>query len=74
MTTVNVHEAKTHLSSLLAVVERNGEKIIISRHGHAIAELGPISRGTRIKPDSALKKIKLSEDPTKPTQKEWEHV
>jgi len=36
--TVNVHEAKTHLSRLLARVE-SGEEIIIARGGRPIARL-----------------------------------
>lgn len=42
--TVNVHEAKTHLSRLLARVEA-GERIVIARAGHPVAELIPT--GTR---------------------------
>ncbi len=38
MTTVNVHEAKTHLSRLLERVER-GERIVIARAGRPIAVL-----------------------------------
>jgi len=38
MATVNVHEAKTHLSRLLARVE-SGEEIIIARSGRPIARL-----------------------------------
>jgi prevent-host-death family protein len=41
MTEVNVHEAKTHLSRLLARVEA-GEEIIIARGGKAIAKLVPL--------------------------------
>jgi len=41
-TTVNVHEAKTHLSKLLARVEA-GERIIIAKAGKPVAELGPIN-------------------------------
>jgi prevent-host-death family protein len=40
--TVNIHEAKTHLSRLLARVEA-GERIVIARAGHPIAELAPIT-------------------------------
>jgi prevent-host-death family protein len=43
-TKVNVHEAKTHLSRLLAQVER-GERVIIARAGKPIATLEPIPRG-----------------------------
>ncbi len=38
MTTVNVHEAKTHLSRLLQRVER-GERIVIARAGRPVAVL-----------------------------------
>jgi prevent-host-death family protein len=49
MTTVNVHEAKTHFSSLLRRVQA-GERIVIARAGKPIAELGPITgrRGKRV--------------------------
>jgi prevent-host-death family protein len=43
MDTVNIHEAKTHLSKLLERVER-GEHIVIARAGKPIAELRPLSR------------------------------
>ena len=38
---VNVHEAKTHLSRLLARVEK-GEEIVISKGGKPVARLIPI--------------------------------
>jgi prevent-host-death family protein len=41
MTTVNVHEAKTHLSRLLERVER-GERIVIARAGRPVAILQAI--------------------------------
>lgn len=44
--TVNVHEAKTHLSRLLARVEA-GERIVIARAGEPIAELIPAKRSGR---------------------------
>ena len=37
-TIVNIHEAKTHLSRLLAAVER-GDEVVIARAGHPIATL-----------------------------------
>jgi prevent-host-death family protein len=39
---VNVHEAKTHLSRLLARVEA-GEEIVIARGGHPVARLEPFT-------------------------------
>jgi prevent-host-death family protein len=40
--TVNVYEAKTHLSQLIARVEK-GEEIILARHGRPIARLVPFT-------------------------------
>ena len=45
MVTVNVHEAKTHLSRLLAQVEE-GKEVIIARNGKPVARLSPL----RIRP------------------------
>lgn len=39
---VNVHEAKTHFSKLLARAQA-GERIIIAKNGKPVAELGPVS-------------------------------
>lgn len=41
MTTVNVHEAKTNLSRLLADVEK-GEEVTIARAGKPVARLVPV--------------------------------
>jgi prevent-host-death family protein len=49
MTTVNVHEAKTHFSKLLARVQA-GERIIIANAGRPVAELGPISERPKRRP------------------------
>ena len=40
MTTYNVHEAKTHLSKILARV-MSGEEIIIAKSGKPVAVLSP---------------------------------
>jgi prevent-host-death family protein len=41
MTTINIHEAKTHLSRLLERVEA-GETIVIARAGDPIAKIAPL--------------------------------
>ena len=41
MADIGVYEAKTHLASLLARVER-GERFVITRHGLPIAQLVPV--------------------------------
>ena len=43
MIEVNIHEAKTHLSRLLAQVEA-GEEVIIARSGEPIARIVAIAR------------------------------
>jgi len=43
---VNVQEAKTHLSALLARVAA-GERIVLSRHGKPIAQLVPLDPSPR---------------------------
>jgi prevent-host-death family protein len=43
---VNIHDAKTRLSQLVARAER-GERITIARGGTPVAELGPVPRAVR---------------------------
>lgn len=44
MIKVNIHEAKTQLSRLLAKVEE-GEVVIIARSGNPVARLSPYTEG-----------------------------
>jgi prevent-host-death family protein len=62
MTEVNVHEAKTHLSQLLARVEA-GEEVLISRAGQPIARLVPARkvRGRR-RPGRFVGKGRIADD------------
>ena len=74
MTIVSIYEAKTHLSTLIASVERKGEKIIICKHGRAVAEIVPVPRGSRLRIHPKLKKVKINDDLTHTTEEEWENV
>ena len=40
---VNIYEAKSKLSALIAQVERTGEEIVIRRHNVPVAKLVPYS-------------------------------
>ncbi len=51
MVTVNVHEAKTNLSRLLAQVEA-GEEVVIARNGKPVARLVAIQQRGKRKPGS----------------------
>ena len=61
-TTVNVYEAKTRLSALLALVE-GGEEVIIARNGRPVAMLGPLPRRQISRSPGLLRgKIDISPD------------
>lgn len=61
-TTVNIHEAKTHLSRLLSRVAA-GEEIVIARGGKPIAALVPLGTATQDrKPGSARGRITITDD------------
>jgi antitoxin (DNA-binding transcriptional repressor) of toxin-antitoxin stability system len=69
---VNVHAAKTNLSSLLARLEKDSESIVICRNGVPVADLVPHRRRSRIKTHPALSKIKIGYDPVEPlSADEW---
>ena len=56
MSTVNVHQAKTHLSRLLAQVEA-GEEVVIARRGQPVARLVRCKAKSKRQPDVLKGKI-----------------
>ena len=59
---VNIHEAKTHLSKLLARV-REGEEVIIAKAGKPVARLIPVvEQPVRRVPGSAKGKLMIAPD------------
>ena len=58
MTTVNVHEAKTNLSRLLAQVEA-GEEVTIARNGKPVARLVAIQPQGKRQPGILKGKIEI---------------
>ncbi len=73
MITVNTHEAKTHLSELLAKVESKHETVVICRNGTPVAELQPWRNVENpLHQSPKLKKVKFREDPRLPlSEDEW---
>ena len=62
MHTVNIHEAKTHLSRLVEEVS-NGQEIIIAKAGKPMAILTGISAAKPIRRPGFLKgKIRIADD------------
>ena len=64
MKVVNVHDAKTRLSSLLAEIETRGTRIVICRNGEPVADLVPHRRVVSTAPDKTLGAITINYDPT----------
>lgn len=59
---INIHEAKTNFSKLIARVV-NGEEIVISKAGDPVAKLIPYRQTKKERePGSAIGKIKISDD------------
>lgn len=56
MAEVSAYEAKTHFSQLLARAEK-GERIVITKHGRAVAELVPLARSRARSFDEVLRSI-----------------
>jgi len=75
MIAVNIHQAKTHFSALVAKVESGKEEVIISRNGRNVAELVPFRRrGLRqpLRPQPDLACLKVKCDLTAPLgEDEW---
>jgi prevent-host-death family protein len=69
---VNVHEAKTNFSSLLAAVEATNKAIVICRNGKPVADLIPHRRVNRTKPHPQLSRIKIRYDAVEAlSEDEW---
>ena len=60
MVTVNVHEAKTHLSRLLKQVEA-GEEVIIARNGNPVARLVSSKKRGKRQPGSMKGLIEIDD-------------
>jgi antitoxin (DNA-binding transcriptional repressor) of toxin-antitoxin stability system len=74
MKTINIHEAKTHLSALLAKVESHGDSFLICRYGRPIGELRPAPRHAGRDPLAMHPELagKILYDPTEPAdENEW---
>ena len=71
MRTVNVHEAKTTLSSLLAAIEEHDEVVVICRAGKPIAELRKVRpRAALLTPHPTMSRLVFHEDPMAPLSPE----
>ncbi len=64
--TINIHEAKTHFSRLLARVGE-GEEVVIAKAGKPVARLVPVGKRPEQRvPGSAKNKVVIGKDFGKP--------
>ena len=74
MKAINIHEAKTRLSALLAKVEKDGESFLICRYGRPVGELRPAARHAGRDPLLIHPELagSILYDPTEPAdENEW---
>jgi antitoxin (DNA-binding transcriptional repressor) of toxin-antitoxin stability system len=72
MRSVNVHEAKTQFSGLLAEIEEKGTGFVICRNGEPVADLVPHRHKVSMAPDPKLGAIKINYDPIEElSEEEW---
>ena len=75
MQKLNVHEAKTKLSSVLMEVEQKDESFLICRNGKPVAVLKPYKKPSRLTYHPVLSKISVNYDPTEElTVDEWGEI
>jgi prevent-host-death family protein len=73
MQTIGAFQAKTHFSSLLDQVE-NGEQIVITKHGHPVAKLVPISKSTQELVHETIQRLKKFAKSNKLGDLDWKSL
>lgn len=72
MNKVNIHDAKTHLSEMLAKVKESGASYLICKNGNPVADLIPHRKADRTSAHPVMRRIRIKYDPTEPlTDDEW---
>ena len=72
MISINIYEAKTQLSRLVAAVETRGETVVLCRNGTPVANIVPHRKESTLEPDPELRGARYVGDPTAPLGvKDW---
>ena len=71
MSGINIHEAKSKLSGLVAAVEKEGREILLCRYDKPVARIVPYRVRKRTRCHPRLSKITYTGDLTDPTVDEW---
>ena len=70
MKRVNIHQAKTNLSALLAEIESTGESVLLCRNGKPVADLVPHLQRDRLTTHPVMSRIEIGYDPTEELSRE----
>ena len=74
MKNINIHEAKTNLSSILKLVSQ-GKKFLICKNGKPIADLVPHEHRKRTESHPVMSKITINYDPLEElSSEEWGEI
>lgn len=70
MVVVNVYQAKTQFSRLVAAVEKQGERVVVCRNGMPVADLVPhVPRASKsLDPDPSLAGARFLGNPSAPLE------
>ena len=66
----NIHQAKTELSKIILLVEKNHETIQICRNGVPVAEVRPLLPKRTFPKQSKKLAVKIIESPVRPLKKQ----
>ena len=70
MVTINLYQAKTQFSRLVAAVEKQGERIVVCRNGIPVADLVPHASipSKKLDPDPLFAGARFLGDPAAPLE------
>ena len=72
--TMRLTEVKSNFFRAMEVVEQNRATVTIMRYGHPVAQIVPIERHNRTKPDSLLSQISYTGDLCENESNDWENA
>ncbi len=72
--TMRLTEVKSNFFRAMEAVEKNRATVTIMRYGHPVAQIVPIERHNRTKPDPLLSQISYTGDLCENESNDWENA
>ena len=72
--TMRLTEVKSNFFRAMEAVEKNRATVTIMRYGHPVAQIVPIERHNRTKPDPLLSQISYTGDLCENESDDWENA